>query len=144
MGRRKKLTPELIDKLVEAISIGCTDKHACEYVGIAVSTFYAWKENGRNEKEPIYIEFLEAIQKANARNVIANLAVIQRAAKEKQWQAAAWLLERRHGMTRTPEAVVETNINIGQINIQQLLEDVKLTEHLITEIIADPLIDLDE
>ena len=144
MGRRKKLTPELTAKLVEAIQIGCTYKHACEYAGIAVSTFYAWMENGRNQKEDIFIEFLETIQKANSRSVIANLAIIQRAAKEGSWQASAWVLERRHGMTKQPEQIVETNININQINVEQLLEDVKVTEHLIAEIIADPMIDLDE
>lgn len=155
MARRRKLTTELISKLVEAIQIGCTYKHACEYAGIADSTFYGWMENGRNLREKsktqkikktnqIYIEFLETIEKAKAKNVIANLAIIQRAAKDKNWQAAAWILERRHGMIRKEEEKIQTQINITQVDIEQLLLQVREQEHLIHELISDPVIDLDE
>lgn len=143
MGRRTKLTPDIVQKLVEAISIGCTYEQACDYAGIAASTFYAWMSNGRNGKEG-FIEFLETIKKANAKSVVANLAVVQRAARDGQWQAAAFILERRHGFLRQPENPVQINIDASQISIDNLLQQVKETEHLISEIISDPVIDIDE
>lgn len=143
MARRTKLRPDLVKRLTEAIQIGCTYAQACDHAGIATSTFYAWMERGR-QGDSEFIEFLEAIKRANAKSVIANLAVVQRAARDGSWQAAAWVLERRHGMTNKPEAPVQINIDASQISIENLLEEVRQTEHLIAEIIADPVIDIDE
>ena len=143
MARRTKLSPEIIRRLVEAIQIGCTYKQACDHAGISASTFYAWMERGRNG-DIEFEEFLETIKRANAKSVIANLAVVQRAARDGSWKAAAWVLERRHGMTNKQETPVQINIDASQISIENLLEEVKETEHLIAEIISDPVIDIDE
>jgi transposase-like protein len=87
MARPSKHTPELQAALVEVFRVGQTSiEAACQYVGIAPSTFYEWMKT-----KP---EFAEAIQKARSEAVLGYLAVIRKAAQSGQWQAAAWWLER--------------------------------------------------
>lgn len=145
MARPLKLNEEITKRLCEALAIGCTKKQAAQYAGISVSTFHGWMDRARNRKEPEFLEFLDRIEKANAQRVIANLAVIRRAAtEEKNWHAAAWLLERRDGFVRNPESNVEINIDASQVSVQRLLEDVKSTHELVNTLLAEPVIDLDE
>jgi len=145
MARPLKLNETITKKLCEALAIGCTRKQAAQYAGISASTFYGWMDRATNRKEPEFLEFLDRIEKANAQRVISNLAVIRRAATEdKNWQAAAWLLERRDGFVRNPEANVEITIDASQVNVQRLLEDVKNTQTLVSTLLAEPVIDLDE
>ena len=40
---KPKQTPEVINLLKQAFSIGCTDKEACIHAGISESTYYEWK-----------------------------------------------------------------------------------------------------
>jgi hypothetical protein len=81
-----KYTPELIEQLIKYIEAGNYYKTACEAVGLGESTFYEWLK-----EKP---EFLESIKKAEAQAIVRNLTIIQLAAK-KNWQAAAWFLERK-------------------------------------------------
>ena len=80
-----KYKPELINELIKYIEAGNYQKTACEAVGISEETLNQWK------KKP---EFSELIKKAEAKAIIRNLTIIQLAAK-KNWQAAAWFLERK-------------------------------------------------
>ena len=97
--RKSKLTPERQSKIVEAIQVGNYKHVAAEYAGIGESTFYSWLERGELEKEQgkttIYTEFMEAVKKAEAASEVANIALIKKAAPT-NWQAAAWLEERKH------------------------------------------------
>lgn len=86
-GRKSKYEPERVEKLLEAIRLGATYRHACDYAGIHIDTFYEWQD-----KHP---EFPEQIKLAEGAGVISNLQVIKTASAE-NWTAAAWLLERRH------------------------------------------------
>lgn len=86
-GRKSKYEPERVEKLLEAIRLGATYKHACDYAGIHIDTFYEWQD-----KHP---EFPERVKAAEGAGVISNLQVIKTASAE-NWTAAAWLLERRH------------------------------------------------
>ncbi len=93
MARRTKLTPDTKEDIVKALKAGNSRRDSALYAGIAESTFYGWMERGR-AGEPLYMEFLEAVEKAEAQSVVRNVAIIQRAAEE-TWQAAAWWLERK-------------------------------------------------
>ena len=86
-GRKSKYEPERVERLLEAIRLGATYRHACDYAGIHIDTFYGWQD-----KHP---EFSEQIKLAEGAGVISNLQVIKTASAE-NWTAAAWLLERRH------------------------------------------------
>ncbi|RME86622.1 MAG: hypothetical protein D6785_03015 [Planctomycetota bacterium] len=95
MGRHSKLTPEIQEAIVKSIQNGCTYKEAVEKVGIGISTFFLWMEKGRKGKSGKYVEFMEAIKKAEAKAISFAVSCIFESARKGQWQAAAWWLERR-------------------------------------------------
>lgn len=88
VGRPSKYTPERVEKITNAVAVGATFTHACNYAGIDLDTFARWRRR--------YTEFAEAIKEAEGKAVIGWLARIEAAAKEGAWQAAAWKLERRY------------------------------------------------
>lgn len=51
MARPTVMTPEVIDKLEYAFSLGCSDNEACLHAGIAVQTLYKYQE-----REPAFLE----------------------------------------------------------------------------------------
>jgi hypothetical protein len=88
MARRSKYTPEVVQRVVQAIELGATYELACGYAGISHETFAQWRRS-----KP---EFLEAVKEAEGRAAVKWLAKIEQAASDGTWQAAAWKLERRH------------------------------------------------
>ena len=96
MGRRSKFTEETQQKIISAIRLGMTYERAALAAGIAVSTFYKWKKEAEEQKWGQKKEFLDALKKAEAEGEAMLLQRIQKEAKNGTWQAAAWILERRH------------------------------------------------
>jgi len=99
-GRRVKLTEEIIERFITAIKLGCPKKDACGAAGIGESTLYkwmAWADSDRSDARR-YAEFRERIKMAEGEATQTWLAIIERAARDGSWQAAAWKLERRRGM----------------------------------------------
>ena len=99
MGRPSKLTPAVHDIIVQALASGCYRETAATCAGIAVSTFYNWMERGEADiehgKKTPYMELVEAINKAEAQAELDALEMIRKAAP-KNWNAAAWMLERKN------------------------------------------------
>ena len=106
MARPSKLTPESRAKLVEATRLGMTRKLAAAYAGIAVGTFYRWMETGATAPRGQFKELRDAIKQAEAQGAARALVKVHAAADD-SWQAAAWLLERRHGYRRGGPAEAE-------------------------------------
>ncbi len=106
VARRSKLTPETQQAIVNALNSGNWLETAASYAGIAPATLYNWLERGRNERDRIdndedarpeeahYVEFLEAVEKARSQAQVRAVGLIQKAAIDGTWQAAAWFLER--------------------------------------------------
>jgi len=107
-GRVTLLTPERQETILEALKTGCYVETACLYAGVATPTVYNWFDRGRRERERlalsehgttlatevIYLDFLEAVEKARAEAELRAVAQIQKAASLGTWQASAWYLER--------------------------------------------------
>jgi|LakMenEpi03Aug12_release.lakeMendotaPanAssembly.Ray.scaffolds.fasta_scaffold360217_2 transposase len=95
MGRPLKLTPTLQDKICNAIAAGSYSEIAARYAGVSSTTFYKWMAlgDGDNAESP-YREFREAVENARATSEVRNIGLIQQAANNGTWQAAAWYLER--------------------------------------------------
>lgn len=87
VGRPTKYVPETIEKILNAISVGAPFTHACNYAGVHFDTFNEWRK--------LYPEFSEQVKNAEGKAVIGWLARIEQAAKDGNWTAAAWKLERR-------------------------------------------------
>lgn len=91
--------------------MGATYELAAQYGGISYVTFNTWQKRGQKElerveaagkgaaireKERLFVDFYRATKKAEAEAAIMWLALIEKAANEGTWQAAAWKLERRY------------------------------------------------
>lgn len=104
-----KLTPSVIESLADAMENGAVIDVACNIVGVHRSTFFRWQEeaeklyNQLNEgeiqrsrlkaREKHLIDFHEKVTCASARYELELLKEIRD--KVKNWQALAWILERR-------------------------------------------------
>lgn len=142
-GRPTKFTDKVKKRIIEGLSIGMTYELVAKYAGISEATFYTYLAKGR-QGEPDYLEFLEDCKKAEARCARGMLGAIYQAAREEgRWQAAAWLLERRHGYKSSMDPIVEINVESETANIHQMITDLKGSKELLDQIMG-PKIDLDE
>ena len=89
MAHPNLCTPERVDELCKAAELGATRAHAAQYAGITRATLQEWL---RSDK-PLHVAFAERYREAEAHGKLALLATIRKASS-KQWQAAAWMLER--------------------------------------------------
>lgn len=109
MARPTKLTPELQEKICQAIRAGNYIETAAAYAGISKVTLHEWMRRGRREtervekaegrakvrkKEAPFVGFLNSVEKALAEAEVRDVFIIGKAAEE-NWQAAAWRLERK-------------------------------------------------
>lgn len=97
MARPPKLTKAVQDKIVNAIGAGNYQDAAARYAGISETTYYRWMSEAREPGASKELrEFRDAVEKARADAEARNVALIQNAAQNGTWQAAAWWLERSH------------------------------------------------
>lgn len=95
-GQPSKLTPDRLEKILEALREGNYRDSAAEAAGISYQTFRNWEKRGEAEKSGRFWTFLEAIRKAEAEGELHNLKIITNAAEDGDWRAAAWQLERKN------------------------------------------------
>lgn len=95
IGKFDKCAP----KIVEAVRRGSSYRMACNIAGINESTFYMWMKKGQTAPHGKFVEFRTNVLQAEAENGDRMLALIQDHAV-KDWKAAAWVLERRHGFVK--------------------------------------------
>ena len=96
MARKRKLTKELIKEAYKLVAAGNYDKDVYPILGIDKSTWYRWLSEGETAKSGLKKEFYDTVKKAEKDAIARNVALIQRAAQEGNWQAAAWWLERKY------------------------------------------------
>ena len=85
----------MIKAVATAIADGMSYEYAATIAGVDRKTFYVWRKKGRAAKTGIYANLHAALEKADAIFVQQNLAIIAAHGRQ-NWQACAWLLERRH------------------------------------------------
>ena len=100
VGRPSKLTPQTRRALVGALRQGATWTIACRAARVHRATARRWMVKGETAKAGEYRTFYDEVKQADAEGALAALAVVAEAAQDGSWQAAAWLLERRHGYRR--------------------------------------------
>ncbi len=110
---------ELTQELIAAVEVNLADclylETVADLLAISQETFHVWlkagtrlardvdkgrrlphgQHGGLTDHEHLQVEFSEAIKRGQAQTIVKNVKIIGEAAKA-QWQAAAWLLERRH------------------------------------------------
>lgn len=121
VGRPTKLTPEVQEKILQALRAGNYAHVAAQYAGIHEATFYRWMQQGEQEPEGEYREFREAVMATTAAAEVRAVAHIQQAMPE-DWKAAATFLERRYpdrwGRRNAPEAQQQ---GAGKIVIREVV-----------------------
>ena len=100
------LTPETQSAILEALNLGNYLETSARYGGVTPQTVYNWLDRGRIERDRLendgepddyearFVEFLDLVEKARARSETRAVGLIQKAAADGTWQAAAWYLER--------------------------------------------------
>lgn len=96
MSKPHKLDKRRRQRVVEAVSAGLTREQQAAYAGCARSTLQDAIARGRADSRGIWHDWVAELEEAEARAIVANIALIQRSARDGTWQAAAWLLERRY------------------------------------------------
>jgi hypothetical protein len=98
IGRPTKLTKELTSKIAKHVEEWLPFEKACLLCGINERYLYRWREYGERDekagKQSIFTSFCQEIKKAQAKAESEALKDIR--GKVNNWQASAWLLERRH------------------------------------------------
>lgn len=111
MGRKTKLTPELIEVICREIRNGVPRKHAAAIAGIGESTLYEYVADNP--------DFAERVKKSDAEAISRNVGVVQVAAQN-SWQASAWWLERRH----SKDFGRKDNLHLGSAETNESAQEV--------------------
>ena len=100
VGRKISLTKTIEDRFITAIKLGCPIKDACGAAGISETTYYKWMQFADSSRDDAYrfAQFRERVKIAEGEATQNWLAIIEKAARNGSWQAAAWKLERRRNM----------------------------------------------
>ena len=97
MGRRRKLTRKVIQRLRKEIARGLPYDTAARLAGIHPATFYRWKRDAEEARAAgvrrgILVDFLRAVEEADAE---AERALLERVVVQGGAKGAMWVLERR-------------------------------------------------
>ena len=120
MARPSKLTPEVQEKICNAIRAGNYYEAACGYAGIGYSTFRVWMIKGEKAKTGKYREFMDAVMRAEYEAEARMVAQWQKHMPE-DYRAIRDFLERRY-----PDRWGRRNLNIehsGEIGIK-IVDDI--------------------
>ncbi len=124
MARPTKLTEPRVEAILRAIEHGCTREAAAGAGGITRSTLYRWIESDDT--------FRDEVEKAENRAEAAFTMSVA-AAVPKNWQAAAWWLERRRFQSYARRDQVEVRVDL-KAEIRKLADELGLdTEAAIAE-----------
>ena len=99
-----KISKQLTNTVAEAIRQGYPNRFACAIAGIAEKTYYRWRKRGEEildaggvcetKMDDACLYFYFQTEQAHADYVHMLMGIILEAA-ERDWKAAAWVLERR-------------------------------------------------
>lgn len=115
MGRPTKYTPETVQRILNAVSVGAAYEHACAAGGIEYETFRRWCHT----KDGFYA----AVKEAEGQAVSKWLARIEQAANNGVWQAAAWKLERLYPRLYGRTIQEHTGLDGGPIEVADVSSD---------------------
>jgi hypothetical protein len=117
MPTPSKLTPELQSQICGYVNGGVPIPTACGACGISWNTVQTWLRKGRDGEKP-YAEFVAALNQAKNRWEAAAAIRVTKAA-DKDWKAAAWMLERRrHEIWGAREKLELTGKGGGAIKVE--------------------------
>ena len=102
-GRPTVMTPEVVNKLEQAFSMGCSDVEACLFADISKQTLYDYQAK--------YPEFVDRKERLKEKLVLKARSVIADALNRKDENTAKWYLERKAKNEFSTKVEQETTIN---------------------------------
>lgn len=126
MARRNVCTKEMIEEAKRLKANGLLDKDIAAIVGVNVSTFSKWINHPKTDNQR---QLGEAIKSAEGQWRASLEQVIIRAAKEQDWKAAAWLLERKdpeHYGSPAHRLMIQAEKESAQGNAPTIVFDVEV------------------
>lgn len=100
---RAKLSRELIKEICSHIDTGSSVTDAVRLSGVSQAAFFNWQAEGRadiragRQGVTLQMELAEEVENSGSRFKALHLARISNASlRENNWQASAWLLERKY------------------------------------------------
>jgi hypothetical protein len=93
-GRPSKFSADKASRILKAIRKGTPLKDAASVAGVSYDALNDWLNKGQREKAGVFRQFFLAYKRADAECVEEAASRVQ-TASQKNWQAAAWILERR-------------------------------------------------
>lgn len=127
VGRPSAMTPEIINKLEQAFSMGASDAEACAYVDIATSIFYRYQD--------AHPEFRERKNQLKEKMVLKARSVILNALNEKDKDTAKWYLERKCKNEFSTKQVIENEPIVQKVFITK--EDAEEVERYIDDVVSE-------
>ena len=91
---KEKCTKDVIKIAVKLKKHGALDKDIALACGVCPQTFSTWLHHPQTSNQR---EFSEAVKKVEVDFKDKLTRIIMRDAQERDWKAAAWLLERKYG-----------------------------------------------
>lgn len=96
IGRPTSFTAAKASRIIESIRRGLPFKLAAAAGGISYNTFIRWRNEGSRPESARHLrEFCHQVRVAESEAAERFLGLIETAA-ERNWQAAAWMLEKRY------------------------------------------------
>jgi transposase len=125
-----RLTLKVIDRIVESIKEGCSNKNAIARAGCSESTFYLWTNRGRDDQSngvaSIHAELVARMDEADAER---ERFLVQSIVQDNGWKSKAWLLERlypdrwgtieRRDVTLRQSNHDQSTFNLSSLNSQE-------------------------
>lgn len=122
-GRPTLLNPTRQAALLNAIEQGMPLKQAAAAAGISYDTLNHWQRRGENEVEPSeYRQFCQLLLRSQAIAMQVHVSSINKAA-ERDWRAAAWMLERRFPTEFARPQQIEDSSSSGKPQTSSLSQD---------------------
>jgi hypothetical protein len=121
-------------RMLDALRAGNHVKASCGFAGVSYQAMYAWLARAREvrppdgvydrddipESELVYVDFLEAVQQAEAMSEV-ELVTLVRSAARTNWQAAVTMLSRRFPHWRETTRL-EVEVSHEESEAMQLLQ----------------------
>lgn len=97
VGRPSKFTEATREKVLTALRMGHYRSVAAAYAGISHETLRRWLKEAENPTaDAEFRGFRDSVDVAEAQAEAIDLGLIRQAARDGEWRAAAWRLERSH------------------------------------------------
>lgn len=106
---RVHLTPEIVQRLIKAFSLGASIRDAAAYAGVKRDLIEYYMDQGERDPHSPHAVFARAVHAARGQQAVRLLTIVNDEADRGNFKAAAWLLERSHGYAARAVAQVQTD-----------------------------------